>query len=115
MKEFAVKGRIWITSEKEPLIGSGKIELICKIKETGSLRKAAEEMKMGYRKAWFSLNQINNLADEPMVILKRGGKNGGEAIITAYGEKIIAFYKRIQEEFDEFLRLKTEQVTNRSF
>ncbi len=115
MKDFAVKGRIWITSDKEPLIGSGKIELICKIKETGSLRKAAEEMKMGYRKAWFSLNQVNNLADEPLVILKRGGKNGGEAIITDYGEKLIGFYKKLQEDFDGFLKLKSEQVSNRDF
>jgi molybdate transport system regulatory protein len=50
-EQYAVDGRIWITLGTRAFIGQGKIELINKIKELGSLRKAAMDMKMSYRQA----------------------------------------------------------------
>ncbi len=54
-----IKGRIWLDSDNSSFIGQGKIELLLKIKELGSLRKAAIDMKMSYRQAWENINQIN--------------------------------------------------------
>jgi molybdate transport system regulatory protein len=106
---YAFGGRIWITVGNEAFIGQGRIDLICKIKELGSLRKAAIEMKMSYRKAWYDLDKINSMADRPLVILKRGGKYGGIAEITDLGEKIVSAYKEIKIEFDEFLKNKSQE------
>ena len=104
---FQVDGRIWLNCKNTSFIGQGKIELILKIKELGSLRKAAIEMKMSYRQAWYHINSINKSALTPLVILKRGGKDGGVAEITAYGEKIIVTFLNLQHDFDEFLKEQT--------
>jgi len=69
-----IKGRIWLDSDNSSFIGQCKIELLLKIKELGSLRKATIDMKMSYRQAWENINQINKCTKQPLVILKREGK-----------------------------------------
>jgi molybdate transport system regulatory protein len=107
-KEYNVKGRIWIEIHKEMLMGEGKVNLLKKTAELGSLRKAADEMKMSYRKAWYSINQMNHASDEPLILLKHGGKHGGIAQITEFGEKIIEKFKSVEKEFAGFLELQTK-------
>ncbi|MBN2668229.1 MAG: LysR family transcriptional regulator [Bacteroidales bacterium] len=98
-----VKGRIWIELAEQSMIGGGKAELLDKTAKLGSLRKAATEMQMSYRQAWYSINQMNTSAPEPLIILKRGGKEGGIAEITNYGKSILKRYKELQSTFQKFL------------
>lgn len=97
-------GRIWIDTEQGAFIGYGRIELLEKIKQTGSLRKAALEMKMSYQQAWKLITQMNERAGESMVILKRGGKNGGLSIITPFGESTIIAFNDFNSAFQDFLK-----------
>jgi molybdate transport system regulatory protein len=98
-------GRIWIDTQEGPFLGYGRIELLEKIKETGSLRKAAQEMKLSYQQAWHLVNQMNSrFSNTPLVILHRGGKGGGYAEVTEVGEKAIATFKHFNEQFRKFLK-----------
>jgi len=63
-KDYNISLSLRINIGNDTVLASGKVELLIKIKEMGSLRKAAEEMKMSYRKAWFSIHKINNLASD---------------------------------------------------
>lgn len=103
---FLVNGRVWIDFKGGTFIGQGKIELLIKTKELGSLRKASIEMKMSYRQAWYSINKMNKTAIKPLIILKRGGKNGGSAILTDFGNKVIQHYLNLQKDFEEFLQIQ---------
>jgi len=103
MKDYQLTGRIWLTLNKETVLGEGKISLLHYIKEFGSLRKAAAEMKMSYRKAWFSINHINTVAKEPLVIFNRGGKDGGSAHLTEYGISLLYEYQKQKIAFLNFL------------
>ena len=48
-----LKYRLWLcTNEGQGIIGEGKVDLLKEIKKTGSLKSAAEELKISYRKAW---------------------------------------------------------------
>lgn len=108
--KFTVEGRIWINFGEFSFSGQGKIELIEHIQKLGSLRKAAAEMKMSYRQAWQSINKMNKLSDKPLVILKRGGKDGGIAKVTEFAENAIVTYKRLQIEFEKFLTEQTQKL-----
>lgn len=107
---YYVDGRVSIKSGKSSYIGSGKIELIEKIKELGSLRKAAAEMKMSYRQAWLHIEELNRFSDKPLVILKRGGKDGGIAQVTEFADKVILAYKNLQAAFADFLEEQTNSL-----
>lgn len=108
--KFSAEGRIWINFGEFSFSGQGKIELIENIKKLGSLRKAAVEMKMSYRQAWQSLDKMNKLSDKPLVILKRGGKDGGTAEFTEFAENVIIAYKNLQIEFEKFLKEQTQKL-----
>jgi molybdate transport system regulatory protein len=104
---FYVDGHVSIKSGKSSYIGVGKIELIEKIKELGSLRKAAAEMKMSYRQSWLNIEELNRFSDKPMVILNRGGKDGGIAQVTEFADNVILAYKSLQIAFADFLKEQT--------
>ena len=104
---YEVKGRIWIEFQNRTFIGKGKARLLKKTTELGSLRKAAIEMNISYRKAWYHLNQMNTATDTPLIILKRGGKQGGVAQITEFGKKMLEDFKNLEKEFADFCATKT--------
>jgi molybdate transport system regulatory protein len=49
---YRVTGSLWIECEGERFFGPGRVELLERIEETGSINKAAKEMGMSYKKAW---------------------------------------------------------------
>ena len=72
-----VEGRIWVKENGKNFIGHGKVELLERIHKSGSISKAAKEMRMSYKAAWDCIDAMNKLSQEPIVISALGGKNGG--------------------------------------
>lgn len=99
-KKIEAGCRIWFEKDGETFLAPGKAALLAHIADKGSLRKAAAEMNMSYRKAWYSIQQLNENAPQTMVVLHRGGAKGGNAEITGYG-------KHLLEQYDE-LCIKTK-------
>ncbi len=95
--------RIWFEKGGETFLAPGKAALLKHISEKGSLRKAASEMNMSYRKAWYSIQQLNENAPETMVVLHRGGAKGGNAEITEYGRRILEQYDELCKKTKAFL------------
>ena len=44
--------RLWLQEDNKILLGLGRAQLLKKIEELGSLKKAAENLGMSYRAAW---------------------------------------------------------------
>jgi len=99
----SIEGRLWLSKSEHSFLGKGRIELLERIDATGSISKAAKEMKMGYKAAWDALDAMNNLAEEPLVDRSVGGKGGGGTSLTPYGKKLIETYRVIHEEHERFL------------
>jgi molybdenum-dependent DNA-binding transcriptional regulator ModE len=51
-KRMEAKSKVWIEVGGEVVAGDGKINLLERIEETGSIQKAAGEIGMSYRHAW---------------------------------------------------------------
>ena len=96
-------GRVWISTTEGKLIGKGRVELMEKIKQFGSIRQAALAMQMSYRQAWQLVDDMNSKAGTPLVISSRGGKGGGNAVITPEGEKFITLFNDFNKEFQKLL------------
>lgn len=77
-------------------IGPGKIELLEAIRETGSISAAARKVGMSYRRAWLLVEQINAALESPAVSSVTGGRQGGGAVVTKVGERMIAIYRSIE-------------------
>ena len=87
-----------IQLEPEGRIGRGKIQLLSHIRETGSISAGGRAMDMSYRRAWLLVDEMNRLFREPVVESQRGGSRGGGAVLTPFGEALIAHYHAMEEK-----------------
>jgi molybdate transport system regulatory protein len=108
--EFKLNGRIWIETPNGKVLGHGRVELLERIKASGSIRQAALQMKMSYKQAWDLINHMNENLGSPVVISHRGGKGGGNAIVTENGLMAIEKYRLLQNKFHEFLILNNDNI-----
>lgn len=79
-------------------LGPGKAELLALIVEHGSIRAAGAAMGMSYRRAWLLADEINRMFREPSIVTRHGGKSGGGAGLTAFGEQLLATCRRMEAE-----------------
>jgi molybdate transport system regulatory protein len=107
---FTLNGRIWIETAGEKVLGPGRVELLERIQQSGSIRQAALQMKMSYKQAWDLVNHMNSHFRLPVVTSQRGGKGGGNAMLTAEGLRVIAEYHRLQEKFKAFLKENSAEM-----
>lgn len=108
--QYKLNGRIWIESSDGPLIGPGRVDLLERIQQCGSIRQAALQMQMSYRQAWQLIDDMNTRLNEPVVMSHRGGKGGGYAEVTENGLRVIQQFKIIEQQFQEFLAACSEQL-----
>lgn len=107
---YKIKSRIWIEHNDSVLLGEGRVKLLKKIDNTGSLSKAAVALNLSYKKAWHLVDSINRSAAQPVTVKSTGGKDGGGTIVTAYGKSIIAAFDLIKKNCWEFLDHQLQQV-----
>ena len=108
---YKISGRLWIECEGEGFFGPGRVELLQKIEETGSINKAANEMGMSYKKAWEMINALNTQAAKPLVVTQAGGNKGGGSVITEEAKKLIAYHNELRKRFLSFLEKETKNLT----
>lgn len=103
INNYKIKSRIWICTNNGTFLGEGRIELLKKIDEFGSISKAAKSMKMSYKKAWELVNSMNEQCIEPIVVGKIGGKDGGGSKLSDLGKKIIIEFTDLNQKAIKFL------------
>jgi molybdate transport system regulatory protein len=102
-KKLKVHGGIWLGHGDRPLLGDERIALLEQIGNTGSITRAAKACGMSYKKAWDSVNEMNNLSERPLVTSAVGGKGGGGAQLTDAARKLIEVYRQVHDEHQSFL------------
>lgn len=73
-----------------------RIALLGHIAEQGSITRAAKSAGLSYKAAWDAIDELNNLAQKPLVERSVGGKGGGGAKLTVEGERVWRLYQRLQ-------------------
>ena len=85
--QFKADGRFWLTLDGKNFLGRGRVELLQRIRETGSISKAAKAMKMSYKAAWDGVDAMNTAWQSPLVESGPAGSRlseDAERLITAY-------------------------------
>ncbi|MBU2516184.1 MAG: LysR family transcriptional regulator [Proteobacteria bacterium] len=94
-----LKGRIWLEKDGRTFLSWGRVVLLERIEQHGTLTSAARSMDMSYSHAWNLVEQMNNLAGEPLVEKQAGGQKGGGARLTPAGEKARDDFWRLVKQF----------------
>jgi len=98
-----IKGRLWLEKDGETFLSWGRVVLLERIREHGSIAAAARSMEMAYSHAWSLVADMNRLAGEDLVARTFGGRKGGRAWLTAAGEKAVADFWQLAANFQDWL------------
>lgn len=85
-----------IDFDDERYIGHGRIRLLELIGEHGSIARAAKAMGMSYKRAWYLMDEFNGVFSEPLLERQHGGKGGGSAQLTPFGEEVVRQYRGME-------------------
>jgi len=109
-QKMQVKSKVWIEAGGEVVAGDGKIDLLERIEETGSIQKAAGEIGMSYRHAWGFLQKMETRGGIKLVVTQIGGREGGGAKLTPQGKDFLRRYTAFREGLDEYIEDKFKKA-----
>jgi|SRR5882724_2018879 len=93
-----LRPRLRVMADSEIALGPGRVDLLELIHKTGSLRAAAQQMRVSYMRAWKLVKLTNRCFSQPLVDVVRGGKNGGGARLTNAGRRTLVLYRRMEKQ-----------------
>lgn len=101
--------RLRILDESVVAVGPGKADLLDAIAREGSISGAARSAGMTYRRAWLLVATMNDCFARPLVRTRKGGADGGSAILTPLGRTVLRLYREhaaaARRAFTPLLRL----------
>lgn len=93
--------KMWFEMEKKSVFGMGLFRLLSLVKETGSLHKAAQELKMSYRAAWGKIRVAEEKLGVELLEKGRHGRTG--AHLTDQGDFMVSQFESLVHEMDTVL------------
>lgn len=106
----SLRGHIWIEGKDGTFLGYGRVALLERIREYGSITKAAKALEISYRRAWVLVDSMNQQVPRPYVVTSAGGSRGGGTRVTPEGEKAITLFWKIHENFQKFIKKQDAAV-----
>ena len=92
MNQFSDKGdapgvrvKIYV---REDMVGGGKVELLARLAEYGSVAAAAASMGMAHERAWFLLDTLQRCFDDALHDAKPGAEDA-LAVVTPLGRELV--------------------------
>jgi len=99
---LTVDAELWLTRDGQNVAGGRRFALLAEVARAGSITQAAKTVGLSYKGAWDAIEQMSNLAGEPLVerMVEQGG---GYAHLTLRGEQLVCNFALIQQEHAQFV------------
>ena len=104
-------GKLLIDTAMGSFLGDKRIRLLEAIAQHGSILQAAKAVPMAYKAAWDAVDDMNNVAPEPLVLRATGGRHGGGSELTDFGRRLLAFYRALEQESQAAMARLSQQLT----
>ena len=108
--DYRLHGRVWIEGPEGTFLGYGRVVLLERIGQHGSISAAARSMEMSYRHAWKLVDSMNRQSQQPVVEKSTGGKGGGGAKLTDAGLRAIDCFWQAHRDYREFLAQRSTRL-----
>ncbi len=105
--------KLRIDFDDDRYIGHGRIQLLEMIGKHGSIAKAAKAMGMSYKRAWYLIDEFNDMFASPLVERRHGGRGGGAARLTPFGERLVREYRTMESSAIEVFAPQLRMIKKR--
>jgi len=97
--------KLWLCADDpKEVFGGGKWRLLEAIQREGSLRAAAADLGISYRKAWGDLRKAEESLGVTFLERRRGGSDGGETLLTDEGRRWLREYGRFHSRVERAVK-----------
>jgi len=86
-------------------------QLLERVADLGSIRRAAASMNMSYRKAWLLIQEVQKTFDGPVVMAEAGGQSGGGTHLTELGTDLFKIHRRVEGRAMDATRADLETLS----
>lgn len=105
-----LNARVWFEQGDTSLASHTEVSLLAAIEDTGSITQAAKAIGRSYKWAWDTVEAMNQLAGEALVLRETGGRNGGGTRLTERGKRLITSYRAIERAHRQFVEALSTEV-----
>ena len=102
-----IKFKVWLEESGEPILSLGKYKLLKEIERTGSIKRAAQNLNIPYKKAHSYIKLIEARTGKKIFTRERGIGTK----LTPEGKKLMEIYESILKNF-ELLKEKLQKEFN---
>ena len=103
--------KMWLSSiSGDGIISEEVYSLLNEIRERGSLKAAADATGLSYRKAWGDIKQAETLLGYELTEKTRGGKEGGQSLLTPSAIKLLEAYAALHKKLDDAVEAAFEEL-----
>lgn len=100
LPELEVRSKLWIEVKGRAVLSDYRAAILEGIERTGSLSKAAEELKVPYRTAWQRLKESEEVLGLRLVESQSGGAEGGGSSLTPTARELLRRYREFSQGLD---------------
>ena len=101
--KYYLEGAFAILKDDEVFFGPLQHKIVNQIVKDGSINAAAKNLGISYQHAWSIIDKMNRLSPVPIVIRKKGGKDGGGCRISDYGLRIYESFAVYSFKMNEYV------------
>jgi len=108
---------MWIVTRlrvgnNQVFLGAGSRELLEKIEEHSSIKKATRAMGLSYTKALRIIRTMEAELGFPVVVSEKGGNNHGGTKLTEKGRHVLEVYMEIEREVTRYAQKLLDEKFN---
>ncbi len=100
LANLQVRSKLWIEANGKAVLSDYRVAILEGIERTGSLAKAAEELKVPYRTAWQRLKESEEVLGLRLVVTQSGGAEGGGSSLTPVARELLRRYRELSRGLD---------------
>jgi|Deesub1362B_J571_1020462.scaffolds.fasta_scaffold04448_5 molybdate transport system regulatory protein len=108
---WRVRSKVWLEWDGKPLLGKGRSEILWAIEHTGSLKGASRVTGVPYRRIWAVVRDMESRLGRSLVETRRGGPDGGGAILTEEARQLLAHFGLLLEGIQEMVDFRFRCLT----
>ena len=102
-ERLTVSAQLSLSLDGHTLAGTKRVALLAEIARAGSITQAAKAVGLSYKGAWNAIEDMSNLAGEPLLERSVGGKGGGATRLTPRGAQLVRNFELIEREHARFV------------
>lgn len=109
-KRWELRSKIWLECEGRPVIGDGRVKMLRSIHRNGSIKLAAEETGIAYRRIRGAIHDMERTIGYQLVSIQRGGDGGGGAQLTEAGHRLLDAFDKLCAGFQQAADVRFEEI-----